>query len=399
MLAGGVIVIAVGLAVVWIIQTAKQNEGDAGQAPSGPPPATVYIAPVQKLAVQERYTVTGDLRAVSRAEVAAREAGAVDEIPVNEGDSVKKGDVLVKLDRRRLDAERAEAEAQVAAAKSLIVQRDADRQRMLQDLEMKKPLLEKRAISKRELLDAEQAFSVADAGLRAARESLTEATSRMDLLDVRHKDLEIIAPFDGRVIVRHVEPGEWLTAGQSVATLVSTGTIEAWLQVPERYAADARAQAAQIMVDVPSLGKQFASKSISFVADVDTATRIFPIIVTLDDAEDELAPGMSIQASIPIGTDEPRLAVPTDAIVYSQMGEAVFKVGTPPPGGGMPPAVRVPVQVLFESNGQALLAAPELAEGDSVVVEGNQRLFPNTPLIPSPRPSATESQSSSGSRQ
>ena len=231
-------VVAVGLGVVWTIQTAKQGQNEDGVAPAGPPPSTVFVSPVRKLAAQEHYTVTGDLRAVSRAEVAAREAGAVDTAPVNEGDTVKKGDVLVNLDHRRLDAARAETQAQIAAARSVVVQREADRNRMAQDLEMKKPLLGKGAISKRELLDAEQAFAVAEAAHLSAKETLIEATSRMDLLDIRYHDLDILAPFDGRVIARHVEPGEWLVPGQAVVTLVSTGTIEAWLQVPERYAAD-----------------------------------------------------------------------------------------------------------------------------------------------------------------
>ena len=333
--------------------------------------------------------MTGDLRAVSRAEVAAREAGAVDQIPVNEGAKVKRGDVLVKLDHRRLDAERAETDAQIAASRSLVVQREADRNRMLQDLEMKQPLLEKRAISKRELLDAEQAFAVAEAGHLAAKESLIEATSRMELLNVRYQDLDIVAPFDGRVTVRHVEPGEWLTAGQPVVTLVSTGTIEAWLQVPERYAAAAAAQAGRIQVEVTAVGKTVPSIDVQVVADVDTATRIFPVIVTLDADANDLAPGMSVRASIPIGSNEPRLAVPTDAIVQSRLGEAVFKVGAAPAGGGLPPAVRVPVKVLFEADGFAYLDAPEVTENDSVVVEGNQRLFPNTPLVATPRLPAT----------
>ena len=385
MVVGAILTVAVGLGVVWIIQTAKQENGAGGAVPSGPAPATVAITPVQKLAAQEHYTVTGDLRAVSRAEVAAREAGAVDQIPVNEGAKVKKGEILVKLDRRRLDAERAEADAQIAAARALVVQREADRNRMLQDLEMKQPLLEKRALSKRELLDAEQAFAVAEAGHLAAKESLIEATSRMELLNVRYQDLDIVAPFDGRVTVRHVELGEWLTPGKSVVTLVSTGTIEAWLQVPERYAADAAAQAGHIQVEVTAVGKTVPSIEVQVVADVDTATRIFPVIVTLDADANDLAPGMAVRARIPIGSNEPRLAVPTDAIVQSRLGEAVFKVGAAPAGGGLPPAVRVPVNVIFEADGVAYLDAPELAENDSVVVEGNQRLFPNTPLIASPR--------------
>jgi RND family efflux transporter MFP subunit len=383
-LLGLALVIAVGLGVVWIIQTAKQNQGGPEAAPQGLQPATVTVTAVERIAAQEHYTVTGDLRAVARAEVAAREAGAVNDVPVNEGDKVRKGDVLVRLDPRRLDAGRAEAEAQIAAAKSLVTQREADRDRTEQDLKMKEPLLEKRAISKRELLDAEQAFAVANAAQVAATESLREATSRMTLLDIRYKDLVIIAPFDGRVASRHVEKGEWVVPGQAVVTLVSVGTIEAWLQVPERFAADVATYSNNIEVFVTALGETVPSQNVKIVPDIDTATRIFPVIVTLDSSAGRLAPGMSIRARIPVGANDPKLAVPVDAVVYGHMGQSIFKVGPSASADSLPPAVRVAVEILFEDGGLAFVSAEDLTENDRVVIEGNQRLLPGTPLITHP---------------
>ena len=249
---------------------------------------------------------------------------------------------------------------------------------------MKEPLLEKRAISKRELLDAEQAFAVANAAQVAATESLREATSRMTLLDIRYKDLVIIAPFDGRVASRHVEKGEWVVPGQAVVTLVSVGTIEAWLQVPERFAADVATYSNNIEVFVTALGETVPSQNVKIVPDIDTATRIFPVIVTLDSSAGRLAPGMSIRARIPVGANDPKLAVPVDAVVYGHMGQSIFKVGPSASADSLPPAVRVAVEILFEDGGLAFVSAEDLTENDRVVIEGNQRLLPGTPLITHP---------------
>ena len=119
-----------------------------------------------------------------------------------------------------------------------------------------------------------------------------------------------------------------------------------------------------------ALEQKARSLDVSVVSDIDKATRVFPVVVTLDASDGRLAPGMSVRARIPVGANEPQLAVPVDAIVHSRMGQAVFKVGAPPPGGGLPQAMRVPVQVLFEENGDAFVSSSDLDEGEMVVVRG-----------------------------
>src|SRR5262245_37061981 len=71
----------------------------------GPPPATVRVDAAQKQSVQDQRLVTGELRAVQRARVAAEEPGRVTEIPVQAGQHVKKGDLLAQLDGKRLEIE------------------------------------------------------------------------------------------------------------------------------------------------------------------------------------------------------------------------------------------------------------------------------------------------------
>ncbi len=380
------VVVAAGLwfGLKAIRETPVAGEGEgapAGGAPAGPPPASVIVAPVESRTAVERQRVTGSLMAKSRAEVAARESGAVEVVKVDEGDAVKKDDVIATLDARRLNAELAQARARVTVAEAMVLQREAESKRADSDLQSKKDLLEDRAVSKREVLDAEREAAVAKARTQAARDELTAERSVLELLQVRLGDLEVKAPFDGRVVARHVEPGEWLAAGAPVVTLVSIGEIEAWLNVPERFSAGVEAAGSDLKVVTDGNHVETEAKSIRRVADVDQRTRLFTVVATVEDQSGALVPGMSVHADLPVGEATERFAVPVDAVMVTRNETYVFRVGPPPEGGGMPMSEKVPVTELFRRDGIAYLDSASLKAGDQVVVEGNERLFPGTPLI------------------
>ena len=248
-------------------------------------------------------------------------------------------------------------------------------------LKMKKELGDQRAVSKREVLDAEREAAVAQAQVRAASDQSEAAKSARELLDVRRGDLEIKAPFDGRVVSRHVEPGEWVSAGTAVVTLVSTGEIEAWLDVPERFVSSIEAAGTDLKVVSDGSGEAAEAKSVRRVPDVDQRTRLFSVVVTIDDGKGALVPGMSVHADLPVGESVERLAVPVDAIMVTREGTFVFRAGKPAQEGGMPVSEKISVEELFRRDGIAYLNSATLNAGDSVVVEGNERLFPGTPLM------------------
>ena len=75
---------------------------------------------------------------------------------------------------------------------------------------MKEKLFTQKAISESEVLDARSASNVDNSVYKAAEDSLKAAISRLELLSVRLDDLEVRAPFDGRVVERHSDLGEWV---------------------------------------------------------------------------------------------------------------------------------------------------------------------------------------------
>lgn len=350
----------------------------APASPQGPPPSTVVVAPVQLLTTQDTQRVTGSIRAVSRAEVAAQEDGAITEINANEGDSVAKGEILVQLDPRRLNAQIAQAKATITAANSVIEQREAEVKRFQTDLAMKRKLYEQDAISESEYLDAEREATVSSTQEKAARDSLAAAGAALDLLAVRKQDLTIRAPFDARVVSRQGELGEWLRAGDPVLTLISSGEVEAWLQVPERYDIDLSREAITVSVGAT----QHSATNLRAVPEADATNRVVTVIANIADPENALVPGLSVSAELPVSQERPRLAVPSDAVVTTFAGPAIFRAQQGEEG--LPFAERLNVTVLFQKEGTVFIEAEGLAEGDFVVVEGNERLFPMTPLTFSP---------------
>ena len=365
----------------WGIKTLSEAKPDGGEAaaagPGGPPPANVVLTPVQKISTTQTHRVVGTLRSKHRSEIAAREAGAVLEITVDEGDTVEKDAVIARIDGRRIEAQISEARAEITVAEALVHQKKSRVKRSAIDLEMKEKLYASKALSESEVLDARSANNVDNSVYQATEDSLKAAQSRLELLEVRLQDLEIRAPFAGRVIARHIELGEWVEPGESIVTLASSGDIEAWLQVPERYAGAARG--AEIPVTLSATGQTVTSKSLTMVPEAGTGTRTLQMIAVLPNSDNSLISGLSVTADLPVTENVERLAVPVNALSQSYSGPGVF-VSTPTLGG-LPVARRVPVEVLYQDEALVYLDAKDLKAGDMVVVQGNERLNAGQPLI------------------
>ena len=356
----------------------KAEEDPSGSDPGGPPPANVILATVESKTSTQTHQVVGTLRAKSRAKIAAREAGATLTINFDEGDLVEINSVIATLDTRRLDAQIAEATAEITVAEALVHQKKSRVKRSAIDLAMKETAFAGNALSEAEVLDARSANNVDNSIYASAQDSLKATKSRLELLNVRLDDLKILAPFTGRVVERHIEPGEWAEPGSAIVTLVSSGEIEAWLQVPERFATTARGK--QIPVTLTATGQTVTSTSLTIVPEAEISTRTLQVVALLPNPGDTLVPGLSVSAALPVSENTERLAVPVNAIVQGYAGPSIF-ISSTQEGSPLPVAKRLPIEILFQENETVYLKAEGLKAGDQVVVEGNERLFPFQTLL------------------
>jgi RND family efflux transporter MFP subunit len=389
------VTLLVVVTVVVIQMIEKAPRAGAGGHPAGAkpemPPASVIAVKVGIETTRERVKATGILYAASRSDVAAQEAGVVLSMPVDEGDSVKRGEPLAILDPRRRQAQVDESQARLTAARNLFLQRNAEVTRAESDYEMKQKLRPTNAVSQSSLLDAEKALAVAKSQNNAALEGIAEAESRRKLLEIQFEDLTVKAPFDGIVISRHVEPGEWVASGQTVVTILAVNPVEAWLKVPARYLGNAGQDKEGFKVRQSSTGILFDPETVVPIPDVEPRSQLFTVVATVPNTSGNLTPGESVTGVVPVGKLIPYLKVPTDAIVHSQMGVMVQIVQPPEGGQGLPTGRPTPVNVAFQRDGVAYILADGAGfkEGDQVIVEGNQRLMPGQQLMVKPAPGQT----------
>jgi len=367
--------------MIVVLCAALMIASDA-QAFQGAPASPVRVNEVKLESVQNQQMVTGELRAVHRSRVASEESGVVEKLLVLEGQTVEAGEVLAVLDSKRLEIELAQADADLSVAQSLVKEREADAAKARDDAESLRTVFAQRAANAKELRDAEADLRIAEARLAWAMLAVKVEESKRELVAKRLSDMSIVAPYDGVVVARHVEVGEWLAEGDPIVDLISTGSIEAWLNVPQWLYSSAGAKNLAVAVKIEATEEVLSSKAKRVIPMVDARARTFTLIVTLPNHELGFAPGMSVVAWVPMGDAEERMTVASDAIMRNENGAFVYAVRQAEANGPMQ-AIPVKVSVLHPHGSRFVIdATGELAAGEKVVVEGNERLFPFAAVSP-----------------
>lgn len=198
-------------------------------------------------------------------DVAARLAGRVREIAVAEGDMVAAGELVAAMDTAELEAahDRAEAETalareQLAEAEAVVIQRRSELRLAERELERARTLVQRGNISESTLEDRETARDVAAATQRAAQAAVHTAERRIvaQAAEARRiqtliDDSRLVAPVEGRVLYRLVEPGEVVAGGDALVTLLSLENVYMEVFLPADAAARvAIRDEARIVLDV-----------------------------------------------------------------------------------------------------------------------------------------------------
>jgi RND family efflux transporter MFP subunit len=354
-------------------------------ATQGPPPAKVRLDEVRLEPVEQLRRVTGEMRALQRSALATQEAGLVLSLEVRQGERVRAGQVIARLDDERQRLATAQIQAELEALQATVAERDAEFSRAQTELGRMRSLRERQSASVQELDDAELVSRASEARLARARADVAAAAQALELARKRVRDMTVAAPFDARVVAVLAEQGEWVATGDAVVELYATGSIEAWIDVPERFigrlSGSAEAVLPSVGVIIEALGEQRMGEIIEIVPDADPQSRLFPVRIRVPDPEGDLRPGMSVIAEVPTGSSAQTLTVHKDAILRNDAGEFVYAALPSPmgPPGGL---AGIPMQIsrLFAVGERVAIRPGGLAPGMRVVTEGNERMFPTQPL-------------------
>ncbi|MEM6554124.1 MAG: efflux RND transporter periplasmic adaptor subunit, partial [Planctomycetota bacterium] len=365
------------------------EEAGGGGGGGGAPPALVVLGEVRQEALVRPERVEGRLAAVKRSRVSAEIAGRVLEVPVEVGQRVTGGQtVLAEIDAVWAGLAVKEATARKQAAEARL-------QRNRVELAFLKQLATRDTGRQKELDDAAAEVAADEASVAAADAALARATEELERVTV-------LAPFDGYVVGKAAERGQWVEPGDAVVEVVSSGEIDAVIDVPESVVGKLGVgQAVEVTVGalrgvaatqpVESIvtggdGWRVTGRVVAVNRDGGNAARTFEVKVRLENPGDVMKPGMSVTAGVEVGGDRQWLTVERDAVQFDEQGAQVW-VSMPSEDGGMPMALPVPVEVVFGTGDRfAVEALPGrsaglLFPGASVVTRGGERLFPTQALM------------------
>ncbi len=359
----------------------------AAQMPNAGPPA-VGVIKVARKPVTETEKFIGRIQAVNRVDLVARVTAFIEQMTFAEGQEVKKGDVLYRLERPPFEAD-------VQARQAAIDQFQAQLQNADVTLNRAQTLLNSPA-GQQSNVDAAKASQGALQGQLLG----AQANLRTSQINLGYTDIQ--APIDGKIGRTAITPGNVVTpASGTLATIVGQDpmyvvfpiSVRTALELRQRYASKGGFGAVQIRIVLPD-GRTYGSKGQLTFADNTVATSTDTIVLRgtlpnpLMPAEDpskaldaanrrELIDGEFVTVLLEGVQPVDLVTIPRAAVLTDQQGDYVYRVGADNK------ATRANVQ-LGQPAGTDVALISGLAEGDAIVVDGVQRVRPGQPVSPAP---------------
>ncbi len=343
LIAGAVIVVgALVLIKVGLLKGNAHTSGRGGGGGAGGGVTAVRAVVLSTVAMTDRLTTVGTILANEDVDVRSEISGRIEAISFSEGSRVKKGQVLVKIADDELRAETARAESRLAIAQS-----EADRQ---------KQLFEQNLSSQREYDTAMNAFNVAKAEAALVRAQLDKT--------------EIRAPFDGKVGLRFVSAGSYVSPSTPITSIQDDTPVKLDFSVPERYAGHVKAGDA-IRFTVQGTSRVFEGAIYAVEPSIDTATRTMRVRATSPNADGALVPGAFADVEI-VMQQRDTIAIPAFALIPELKGHRVFVYA-----GGKAEARTVEIGTRTDESIEIVRG---LAAGDTLITSAILQLKPGAPV-------------------
>ncbi len=408
-------VIVVGLVILGLlagtmtiravaVRATDPAHGKTAPAATTQAPAAVAVTAAGRVDFVTRVIASGTVTSIREAKIGSKASGRVAAVFVEEGQRVAAGQPLMRLDTSELEANDAQARADVAAARArlavLLAGARPEERRQTADSEVQaqwalrlaqqkvermRALHGQGAVATQDLDTAETEFARAQMGydwarqasrlvqagarvedIQAARAGLAQAEALRAAARVRVQDSTVVAPFAGTITKRNVEPGETVTAQSSESfRLAQIDDVFVELSVPERSRPAVRA-GQQTLVQVDGLAAPVEGRVEEIRPAATGSSRMFGVKVRVSNPQGILRPGMFAKGAIVVGVRSGVVQIPERAVVLTSNGPVVFVVQS----GA---AVRREVTLGQHDLGRVEVTAG-IADRERVVVEGQEGL-------------------------
>jgi HlyD family secretion protein len=295
----------------------------------------VEVEKVAKRNLEAVVTASGQIQPKKSVDVSANTIGQIVELAVAEGDSVKKGQLLVRIDPRGPESSRAQASAALRAAEANLEQRKASLEEEKADLARTEKLHERGLASDQQLLNAQTAFNVAEANVMAARGDVARQEAALASAEYELSKVTIRAEMNGVVTRLNVEEGENVimgtmnNAGTVLMTISDLSHMEADVLVDETDVVNvATGQHASITIDAfPDTSFKGEVTEVGHSAIVSSGafgreeSADFEVKVALVEPVPHARPGLSASADIVTAKRDSVPAVPIQSLTIRPVGE------------------------------------------------------------------------------
>lgn len=337
-------------------------------------PAPVLTAIAEERTVPVLLTAIGNVEAQSTVSVKSRVDGQIVEVAVKEGQSVQKGDLLFRIDPRPFEAQLRQAEANLARDQANLTKAEADLARY-------QSLSEKGYTSQQRYEEATALKNSLIATIRAHEAAIEIARLNLEFTSIH-------SPIDGRAGSVLVDAGNLVEANADDPMLViaETDPIYVAFSVPERNLARIKQRMAEgvlkVQVTIPDEGGTPMTGDIFFINNaVDTTTGTIQLKALFGNESERLTPGQFVNVSIRLAEIHQAIVVPSQAIQSSQKGAFVYVVKDDK-------TVDMRMVDVGPSSGQSIVITKGLSGGETIVTDGQLRLFPGRNVAPKPKSGA-----------
>ena len=278
----------------------------------------ISLAPVVEKPLSKTVPLPGEFLPFLTVEIHAKVAGYVENVLVDRGSIVKKGDLLVKLSAPEMEAQIAEAESkkQSAEADRLQAQAQLVAEQGTYD-RMKKAAETPGAVAGNELLLAKQRVAAVQATVRSREQAAQAADAAIHSFQATRAYLQITAPFSGVITDRQVHPGALVGPSNDVTLVVlqQVSRLRLVVPVPEEYVG-AILNRATVPFHVPAFPAKTYSGTVARLAhSMDQKTRTMAVEMDVSNTDRTLAPGMYPIVQWPVRGSSGQLFVPKTSVV------------------------------------------------------------------------------------
>ncbi|HQV35137.1 MAG TPA: efflux RND transporter periplasmic adaptor subunit [Flavobacterium sp.] len=341
-----IIILSVGLLTLIVYRiTSNKSQSEKNNSKSASPKMAANVKGLvltpQKFS--NELTLSGTIDANEQIELRSEVSGVVQGIFFKEGQNVTKGQQLIKVNDIEL-------RAQLSQAKT--------RQSLASENERRaKLLLEKEAISQEE-------YDVAKAELQSTQ-------AQTQLIQAQIAKTSIVAPFSGKIGLRSISPGTYVTPTTLIAKLVNNAQVKITFSIPEKYATLMKLNS-DLSFTTSGSNEKFSGKIYAMEPAIEQSTRTLQIRALADNKQGRLIPGTYANITLPLDDINDALLVPTEAIIPIQNGKKVFISSK-----GMAKEVIIETESRTEKE---ILVTAGLKLGDTVIISGIMALKEGAPL-------------------